>query len=193
MGNKMAIGEETECRALQTAKVILVICVILGLKLAVTTRKGLWQTFPKHPLSATVGVQVMGTWTFGITPSPTLIQKKAVIYFFFKETEHWRILFPFTKIYVGHCHPSPKNDNRISEFVQLLLRLGLCKVFTRQTGKNRIFQAELTPVWSEIPSLAARRCKGFIFIALQWKREMSFFFKLMQNTGKAQAQVVPGI
>lgn len=41
MGNKTAIGEETECRALQTAKVILVICVILGLKLAVTTRKGL--------------------------------------------------------------------------------------------------------------------------------------------------------
>lgn len=37
----MAIGEENECRALQTAKVILVICVILGLKLAVTTRKGL--------------------------------------------------------------------------------------------------------------------------------------------------------
>lgn len=79
----MAIGEENECRALQTAKVILVICVILGLKLAVTTGKGLWQTFPKHPLSGTVGAQVMGTWTFGITPYSIVTQKKVIYLFFF--------------------------------------------------------------------------------------------------------------
>lgn len=138
MENKMAIGEENECRALQTAKVILVICVILGLKLAVTTRKGLWQTFPKHPLSASTGAQVMGAWTFGITPYSTVTQKKRWFIFLKKETEHWRILFPFTKIYVERCHPSPKSDNKINEFVQLLLRLGLCKMFPRKTKREQV-------------------------------------------------------
>lgn len=82
MGNKMGIEEENECRALQTPEVIPVICVILGLKLAVTTRKGLWQTFPKHPWSATVGAEVMSTWTFGITPYSTVIKKKSDFFFF---------------------------------------------------------------------------------------------------------------
>lgn len=40
-----------------------------------------------------------------------------------------RIIFPFTKIYVEHCHPTAKIDSKINKSKQLFLRHGLCKVF----------------------------------------------------------------
>lgn len=73
--------------------------------------------------------QMMCMWTFGKASCSTVMQKIVLIFFFFKETEDLRILFHFTKIYVEHCHPTAKSDNKINESLQLFLRHGLCKVF----------------------------------------------------------------
>jgi len=55
--------------------------------------------------------------------------KNGIDFQVFRFLKKKKILFPYTKIYVEHFHPTDKSDNKINEFMQVCLKHIFCKVF----------------------------------------------------------------